>query len=123
MNKKKLGFFVVFLVFFILLINWLAMEFHWYYFLPWFDIPMHFLGGFWVAILFIFLLPLRKYSFKYVFLILSCVLFVGVLWELFEITLNSITLRDSFDRIDTISDLLFDLLGGFIALFIFHKKK
>ncbi|HEU0085726.1 MAG TPA: hypothetical protein VFQ59_02085 [Candidatus Paceibacterota bacterium] len=122
MERKKLGIPLVILVFFILFINYVAMKFHWYSALPWFDMPMHFLGGFWVALLVAFILPSRHFSIHFVLKILAGVLLIGILWEIFEVTLNTITVKDTFDMVDTLSDLFFDIVGGLAATLVLYRS-
>ena len=45
------------LLIFILFIHALATVNFWYWRFPWFDIPMHFFGGFWVAMAFLYFDP------------------------------------------------------------------
>ncbi len=108
----------------------------WYYRFTWFDMPMHFLGGFWSALIFIYLnsrfnnADSQKLWF-FVVLTLSFVSLVGVLWELSEYLWNAITLNANQYFIDlaqaglaqnglrdTLGDLLFDLIGG-LGFFVF----
>ena len=54
----------------------------WYKNVPLIDVPLHFLGGAWVALATLwFLKPKRK-----VLVVLLSVFTIGVLWEIFEIT-------------------------------------
>jgi len=121
MDKKKLRLPLVGLVFLILFLNGAALKLHWYSAISWFDMPMHFLGGFWVALFFIFLLSKEDFSWKFTFKVLGGVFLIGALWEIFEVSVNLITVRENFDLPDTFSDLFFDLLGGGGALFMLKK--
>ena len=74
------------------------MWLHWYSLLLWLDIPMHFLGGFWLSLVFIWLFTLKereisetlldKRNFKFIAQVLFGVLIVGIMWEIFEILVN-----------------------------------
>ena len=96
--------------------------FYWYYTIWWFDIPMHFLGGMWVGLFFLYVLNNKKGFLKHFFVILSCVLLVGILYELFEIYAHNYIARDPFNSLDTVSDLFFDLAGGALAVLYFPKR-
>jgi hypothetical protein len=98
------------------------MKFYWYSSIWYFDMPMHFLGGIWLGLISIYLFPLKNYSLKSIFKIFFIVLLVGVAWEVFEILVNRLTIQDSFNTLDTISDICFDSAGGLFAIFYFLKK-
>ena len=83
---------------------------------------MHFLSGFWIGLAFIYLFSPKNGFFNLVFKVLLFVFFVGIGWEVFEIFVNDIITQNSFDFLDTISDLFFDLIGGALAVFYFLKK-
>ena len=140
MDKKSLRIPIAILIFFIFFVNWAAMKFYWYSALPWFDMPMHFLGGFWVALLFAFILlhhwrlpkstesresppaPKEPFSIYFALQVIGGVLLVGILWEFFEVSVNNITVKEYFDIADTVSDLIFDLAGSLLALLFLYKK-
>lgn len=83
---------------------------------------MHFLGGFWVGLTFIYLFQPKDNSINLIFKILLLVLFIGIGWELFEILVNDVIAKNPFNSLDTISDIFFDLLGGFFAVLYFLKR-
>jgi uncharacterized membrane protein YjdF len=102
--------------------------------------PMHFLGGFWVAMALTALnLKLRiknselfNPSSNYLIIILitlSFVALIGVFWEFFEFFYDMfISSRGSsgflqLGAADTLSDLFFDLLGGLTFLIIYRFSK
>ena len=129
MDKKNFTKWLVSLIFFILLVHSLALKFYWYFTIWWLDMFVHFLGGFWIG-----LVALWFFSKKFKFLteskafigiilkILFFVLLVGIGWEVFEILVNDVIAKDSFDYLDILSDLFFDLVGGaFVTLFFFKK--
>jgi len=122
MDKKKLLFYIVFLMFFMFLMDFLAKSFFWYFTLWYFDIFMHFLGGLWVGLFFIYVFSRKNASFDSIKKIILYVLLIGVLWEFFEIFANQYIGRNPFDIWDTLADLFFDLLGAFVATFYFSKK-
>jgi hypothetical protein len=137
----SLRFIIVFLIF-ILSLHTVATVRFWYWTYPWFDIPMHFLGGILAALTFIWLW--RKYFPNFspkgaeqisslggsenlfaLLLILSFVALVGVLWEFAEFLFDVFISAGGYarvvqqDAVDTLTDLLFDLLGGLTAAITF----
>ena len=122
MKRKKLSIRVGSLVVFIFIVNYLAMNFYWYWSIWWFDMPMHFLGGFWLGLFLIWLFPLEKMSGKMIFKIILGVLLIGIFWEIFEVIVNNNTLQLPFNTLDTLSDIFFDLAGGTFAVFYFLKR-
>ncbi|KKQ34370.1 MAG: hypothetical protein US50_C0051G0008 [Candidatus Nomurabacteria bacterium GW2011_GWB1_37_5] len=122
---------IVVLIIFIFIVNTLAMKFHWYYTFWWFDLVMHFLGGFWVGLSALWLIFLRFKVINSLFLerllpifIVSflSVLLVGILWEFFEISIDTLITFNPQDLTDTLSDLVMDLIGSFVASMYFIFK-
>jgi len=109
---------------------------------PWFDAPMHILGGFWVATIIIAFShkipglafingyaaqnPRPKTTFWVTLLIIvSLTMFVGLVWEFYEYGLdnlnpNSVNLNN---KADTMADLFFDFVGAAIAGTAFLTRK
>ena len=83
---------------------------------------MHFLGGFWLGLLFLYFFTPQNISSKLIFKVFFFVFLVGTFWEVFEIFTYSITTLYPFDYLDTISDLCFDLMGGGMAIFYFFGR-
>jgi hypothetical protein len=94
-----------------------ALNFSLYWQFPWFDIPMHILGGIVVALSLLLLasfinsIPERYVSFRWV---LIGVLIIGLLWELFEIAIGIPLIEHDFEA-DMFLDLAMDLCGGAIG--------
>ena len=98
--------------------------------------PMHFLGGFWVAMAFFcFLYPKIRFTqhpvLGTILFAVSFVVFVGVLWEFYEFLFDffiakKIVAGQNFFgaamRIDMIKDLFFDLFGGSVFTMLFLRK-
>lgn len=122
MDYKKLLKYSAVLIFFIFLMNYLALRFHWYFSIWYFDMLMHFLGGIWLGFISIYLFNFDPNSKKSFFNIIAAVFIVGMGWEIFEIVVNAYTTENTFNILDTLSDLLFDTAGGVFALFYFLKK-
>ena len=122
MDRRKLSHRVLGLVVFIFVFNFLAMFFHWYSLLPWFDMLMHFLGGFWLCLAVILLRPFSSNSIGFFIKSLLLVLTMSLAWEVFEFIVQNNIFSENFDLHDTISDLFFDLSGAFLALIYFLKR-
>jgi hypothetical protein len=108
-----------FLIFFIWLVHTLANTFYWYSAIWWFDIPMHILGGMFLAfaagaLFFKVLLPL---DFKErIVIILLFVLIAGLGWELFEYFVQNFIKGDQLASFpDSVKDMMMDLFGGIVA--------
>ncbi len=117
MNRQKLFNRLALLVVMIALVNFAAIKFHWYSSLWWFDMPMHFIGGVWVGMFFSWYLFQNDFSLSAIGRVILGVFIVGMAWEVFELVVNEQFARDVYDLQDTISDLFFDVSGGFAAVF------
>src|SRR3989344_4845711 len=78
-------FFFFLFMFFLFLTDFIARELYWYYSISWFDIVMHFLSGLWVGLFFIYVFYVRKQVLRPLFHVILFVLFIGILYEIFEI--------------------------------------
>ena len=120
---------------FVLGLHFLATFNYWYWTYTWFDIPMHFLGGVWVAMVYFWInakveilnSEFNKFPkwFPDLLFILSFVALVGVFWEFYEYGfdfLNGKTGMFQGSPADTMMDLLCDLLGGTTVFAIFYRK-
>lgn len=99
---------------------------------PWFDIPMHFIGG--VAIALTALMSIKHLqktkhlghahpAFKFL-IVVSLVSLAAVLWEFAEFALDSFTVTNwQGDINDTLFDLLMGLVGGAFTFLISLAKK
>lgn len=122
---RRYAYFVVFLVMAIAYLNYLAYIYSWYWHFRWFDMVMHFAGGAWVAFFALWIRFLRSrteinFSSAQVFgWALAATLTIGILWELFEFSVDSLIAFSAHNPIDTASDLFFDSLGAIVAAGIF----
>jgi hypothetical protein len=120
----------------------LAFAMDWYGSLLWFDIVMHFGGGFamgflalaiWEAL--IVRIMFRKGTspflrlFTYTLGILGFVALVGIAWEWYEFIFDTYASQVSLEFRpaqmglgDTMADFFFDLLGGLLAFILFRRK-
>jgi len=123
MNRAQLFKGLAYLIFAISVLHFLAQKFHWYFSLWWFDMPMHFLGGLWLGLFFIYWFSFKEPSFRYIMGLLSFVFIIGMFWEFFELYFINYVGQNSFSLLDTISDLFFDLSGGLCAMLYLWKKQ
>lgn len=130
--KKEIFLKLAVILYIIAALNFLADYFHLYYILWWFDILMHFLGGFWVGgmVLWFYFFNIRinkKFSVSNrtgkLLLYFAAVLAVSVVWELFEFSLDTFVVSRTNDIMDTLSDLFMDALGaGSMLAYFFYGK-
>lgn len=125
MKRKTLLAFLALFVSFIFILNFIAGKLYWYSSIWWFDILMHFLGGFWLGLVFLWFLynDLHKPQLSkdnFIKLILG-VLFVGFGWEIYEIIVNDLLAKNTFDLFDTSLDMICDLTGGITAYYFFNN--
>ncbi len=104
--------------------HYLAIELYLYWRYPWFDIPMHFIGGSVVALGYLtlrdFVPKLPAHWFTFVPTIIF-VFSIALLWELFELVAG-ITVQNGY-VIDTVADVIFGLFGGTVGYFVGSKIK
>jgi len=122
METKNFLLRLIYLIFSIFLLNYLAMKFYWYSSIWYFDMPMHFLGGFWLGLAILWFFKIKEISSVLILKIILGVLFIGILWEFFEVIVNNYTTQNLFNLLDTLSDLSFDVSGGMFAMLYFFKK-
>lgn len=126
MDRKKLFKRLAYLVFFIFIMNFLANKFYLYSSVWWSDMVMHFLGGFWLGLVFIWMSFYKKTTleldFSLILKIIAGVLIVGIGWEVFEFYFINYVAENSFNTLDTGSDIFFDLAGGVSATLYFFKR-
>ena len=120
MNKQELLKISLWLVIAIFFLNSMAMKFHWYYSIWWFDMPMHLLGGVFVGLITLAFFPRQP-----ILNIFLSILLIGTLWELFEFSLDKFITYNPQNFLDTLSDLAYDLAGGFSAslYFLYNHRK
>ena len=133
MDKKRFFVSLSLLVFFIFILNTLAQKFYWYFTIWYFDIIMHFLGGLWLGLVFIWFFLVKRsvptdqllnlIDLKLITKIILSILIIGIFWEIFEIIFNNVLAENAFNFLDTISDIFCDLAGGTFAVFYFLMKR
>lgn len=109
----------------------IAQTYELYWIFPNLDRPMHFLGGVWLGLLVTWLLARFRLvrhlaTMGYVWAVLGLSLLLGLGWEGFEFGLShlvdsGINLQPS--PIDTMLDLVLDMLGAMVVALWFMMKK
>jgi hypothetical protein len=98
-----------------------------YWRIPIYDTVLHAMGGAWVVLSTLLILPhlpleLRERK-NLVLSGLSIVIIIGVLWEIFEVAIGFSIIDDPKFLVDTITDLCADIIGGGIILSLWKQKK
>ena len=132
--EKEVKKIVIFVFAAIFIAHFWATAASWYWNFPWFDIPMHFFGGFWVVAVFAYLnlrFSLKIFEGKNLLtsliLAVSFAALIGVFWEFFEFLLDffknsmDISKMAQMGIADTMGDLFFDLVGGTAFILLFQK--
>lgn len=108
-------------------LNIVAVELYLYWTVWWIDMVVHFFGGMWVALISTWFLSLffsiKDWSLKKILFVAICSsIFVGILWELYELYFGMTSLSDGIYYVtDTSSDLLMDTIGGIIGFINISK--
>lgn len=104
--------------------HYLAIELFLYWRYPWFDIPMHFLGGSVVSLGYLtardFIPKLTQGWFTFIPTIIF-VFSIALLWELFELVAG-ITTQNGY-LVDTVVDIILGLIGGTVGYFVGSRIK
>lgn len=138
MKAHPITWFIFILLWFIVIVNGLALYFSWYWHLLWLDIPMHFFGGLLVGLTALWVAYISqkiKISDNYrtpnkvILIAFIATVVIGSLWEVFEFSVDTIlVIAPTYDIPDTMSDIVFDIIGALVASVIFinwelYKKK
>lgn len=133
--NKKIKIWMLTLIFLILFLVIVDAEFRLIDKIWWYDTMLHFLGGVWAGILFIYLFSERwhffdgkKNSLYTLLTILGFVALLGVAWELYEFMFD-MTLGSKYilpltqpSLADTMKDLANDLLGGMVTAIAYYLR-
>jgi hypothetical protein len=102
----------------------------WYFLKPQYDKFLHFLGGFFVFFVFVTkILQKARLPFtgRQLLVLIFFTLVVGILWEVFEYTVQHFTGMQLATIPDSIADVVFDNLGAVVAalmlFFVQDEKK
>ncbi len=126
MNEKKLKELktVLVLSLSLLLLHMFALKLYLYWTTWWMDIINHFLGGVVFAIIsFIFWKNVLKKDVVDFFIVILSVLFIGILWEIFELYFGLTFVDAKGYVIDTILDIMMDITGGVCSYIYYIKNK
>ncbi|MFA7192056.1 MAG: hypothetical protein WC089_02035 [Candidatus Paceibacterota bacterium] len=120
MTRKRIIKYTAILFSLLAIINILSMKFFWYQAIWWFDMPMHFVGGFTTLLLLTYFFY-EKIQFDFLFyrkiiLLIFGAILVGLLWEVFEYIFNNIIAGVPWDIVDTSADIFWDTTGAICAL-------
>lgn len=112
--QRSYLFFILVLSALVGILNIVALKFDLYYSFWWADIIMHTLGGATMAA--VAAVTLRnKFRVRYAILF---VLFIGIAWEILEVSTGMTSVRDRGFISDTLGDLCFDIVGAYaVAMF------
>ena len=119
MKDKTLFFTSLTLLVILITFDTFAKVYSFYYFYPNFDILMHFIGGLSITALAISILRYMKMNNTINILII--ILFLSIFWEYVEFYLGRNVLITPNFWIDTLSDLLMNVLGGIMAYICLYK--
>lgn len=103
----------------------LALSFFLYWRWEWFDIVMHCFGG---AVAALGLFTIRDFirtvpeRLEYVVPIMSGVIIITLLWEIFELFIG-VPISSQQYVVDTIVDITFGIIGGFIGFLVAHSLR
>jgi hypothetical protein len=133
MMRRIVGLLFVIILSTVGVIDALAYRYYWYWRHWWLDMLMHSLAGFGVGLFVLFIwrgiwekieagLPRRRWATP---LATACLgLILGLVWELYELAilmyiggyrLEALSPILNMRRLDTLSDLYFDTMGGLVA--------
>ena len=119
-DRKNIFIKLMFSAIFVAVCNLVAIKFYFYWTESWVDIPMHIMGGALVASLglwAIYFSPWKKWlgsgGAKILYVSVGIAFIIGFFWEVFELLAGITSL--SVDKIDTVKDLVDDIIGGLIA--------
>ena len=115
--------------FIIAFLHSVAVAFYLYSFYWWFDIPLHFLGGFCAGLISLYFYSYfhqRKErtmtSFRVLVVVIGSVMTVGFVWEFFEYFAGIASNALGNYTFDTAKDLIMDMLGGYASYLYFIAR-
>ena len=122
-----LGTFLFLLILGIAIFHNVATAHYIYWNFRWSDMVVHFFGGLWIALTSFWVCRFwiqggnREYTLmEIVFVTVGVAFLVGVLWEVFEFSMDIVSYSSLYVA-DTISDILMDVLGSIFALYVVLK--
>jgi hypothetical protein len=102
------------------LLQWYGTVHSYYFFYIWWDIPTHFFAGLSIGLWFMAVATrLRLSERPTLWLALSLLFMVGIAWELWEKWMGLEGGLEGY-YLDTLFDLIVDLLGAFVAWILYY---
>lgn len=119
-NRNTYLFLSLGIFFLLFLVHFFATKTGLYWITGWFDSVSHLIGGFGIFFVLAYVLSFigKKPSLLSIILL---TLFIGIIWELFELKYGITVISSRTYTFDTSSDLVFDIVGGVLALLITKK--
>lgn len=119
---------LVVLIFLLLFLQIAATFWHLFFYIWWLDIPMHVLGGLWIAL---FVLSSYYSSLRVtekisapVFVLalaVAATLALGLFWEIYEFAVDHAVGDTGVGLADTLKDLADDLVGALLGAWLFMR--
>lgn len=122
MDKKSFFKNALYTALFVSGLGFVALKLYWFSLIWWFDMPMHFLGGYMLGLAFFYFVWPRELDVLAVVKIMIGVLVVGIGWEVFELIFVNVVAQNPFLTLDSLSDVCFDIAGGLAAIFFSFSK-
>ena len=129
MYKKPFAIILFVWILLIAIFHNIAMAYYIYWRFLWTDLVVHFLSGFWVALVgfWVFRFWIKKTDIKprtVLLVTLGFALLVGGLWEVFEYGVGIVEYSSRYTT-DTILDIVMDVFGGAagFAVALWYEKK
>jgi uncharacterized membrane protein YdcZ (DUF606 family) len=103
------------------LLNYIGNILYLHFYFWWYDVILHFLSGLSLGIMIVFFFSFYSNNalnsqLKTILLAVLFSLFVGIIWEIFELHFGLTSLSDGLVYIrDTASDIIIDVCGGFFG--------
>lgn len=125
--EKKLFLEIFILSIVIAVIHFFASKYSLYWTIDWLDILMHFLGGFLIGLIAVFIFFIsgyihypKEHTLVVISSIFGTVLIVGLTWELWEVFVGFTDVIN--DLGDTIFDMIMDMIGAMAAYYYSRNK-
>jgi len=123
-HNRVLGIAVVVLLWGITLLHLVGFFLYWYWLWDSFDVILHFLGGGWVGLVFLYYFPPLRNKLVRAINLFGFVALVAVLWEFFEVGMELAFGNNPFTGIpglaqDTMADLFLGLLGAGVVTILY----
>lgn len=119
MSNRQRFYLALSIAFIVISFHKIASDLYLYWTYKGIDIPMHILGGFMAGLFTFVLYRANKWPESKTNLLIG-VIVVGVVWELLEVYFR-VSPLDMYYWVDTSKDLIDDIIGGLISIYIWKK--